>query len=230
MRSGKKYYIAAWILAVVIFNTIVFLLPDAILKPGEQRFWAVYITVMVGFIGQFICCMIYTSKQRKKERFLLLPIVYISYSALLVTFLVALQAVVFHFLPDGLTIIIAVFVLVFYSFSIVRSLAAADIVMDMEKRIAEQTKRIYIMTTKAKVLEGVAGKELQELVKNIHEELRFSDPVSIAELISTEEQLQTVFDRFATAVRENRAEDAKKEGSTLCALLKERNELCKRYK
>ena len=89
------------------------------------------------------------------------------------------------------------------------------------------------MTTliaRAKVLEEIASEELRPLAKKIHEELRYSDPVSNATVQPLDEQLHELFEGYASAVRENREADAKREADVFYALLRERNEVCKRNK
>lgn len=230
MKNEKKYYLFVWVVAVAIFNAIMFLLPDAMLKPSEGNFWVIYLTVMASFLGQAYCSHLYAKKENKKERFLYIPVVLISYIALLMTLLLALQALTLQFLPNWFTIIVALLVVAFYAFSVIQTLAAADMVIAIDKKVEEQTNFIRTLTAKAKALEQSTGVELLPQVRKVYEAIRYSDPMSSPKLSVTEEEINIQYENFAKAVRDSLAEEAEKTAQTICNLLKERNELCKQIK
>lgn len=227
MKNQKRYYWIVWGIALVIFHVIMFVLPDEVLSPKDSRFWVIYVTLLASFIGQAVCSHIYASKEKKEERFLYIPVIMIGYIALLMTLLLALQAIVLKFLPDWFTIIVALLVAVYYAFAVIRTLAAAEMVVAIDKKVAEQTNFVYSMTTKAKALEQSAPAELCPYVKKVYEGFRYSDPVSSVELVSIEEEIKTTYESFAAAVKENKKENAEVVAQSICNLLKERNELCK---
>jgi len=230
MKNDKKYYIVAWLIAVVIFHVIMFLIPTEILSREENRFWIIYVTIFVSLIGQAVCSLIYANKRNKKERFLYLPVIIIGYIALLVMLLLALQAVTLAFLPDWFTIIIAVLVLGYYALAVIRTMAAADMILEVEKKVERKTEFIKMLSAKAGALVQGAPAEVQLQTKKVYEALRYSDPMSCGELSSVEIDIEKQFDEFATAVRENNKEKAENLTSVLCGLIKERNELCKQFK
>lgn len=230
MKNEKKYYLIVWIVAVVIFHAIMFLLPDAMLKPSEGNFWVIYLTVMASFLGQAYCSSLYAKKENKKERFLYIPVVLISYIALLMTLLLALQALTLQFLPNWFTVIVALLVVAYYAFAVIRTLAAADMVMAIDKKVEQQTDFIRSLTAQAKALEQSAGAELRPQVKQVYEAIRYSDPMSSAELAGIEAGISGQYESFAKAVRENQAESVECTAQNICNLLKERNELCKQMK
>lgn len=230
MKNEKKYYIAAWLIAVAIFHAIVFLLPAEIIDREETRFWIIYGTILASFIGQAICSFIYAGKEKKEERFLYLPVIIIGYIALLMTLLLALQALILQFLPDWFTILVAIVVFGYYALSVIRSLAAADMVVAIDKKVAQQTSFIRTLSAKANTLVQSAPAELQPLVKKVYEALRYSDPMSRGELAAIEEDIEKKYVLFAAAVKENQKETVESTGQAISSLLKERNELCRQLK
>jgi len=230
MKNEKKYYVIVWIVAVVIFHAVMFLLPDAMLNPTEGSFWVIYLTVMASFLGQMYCSYLYAKKENKKERFLYIPVVLISYIALLMTLLLALQALTLQFLPNWFTVIVALLVVAYYAFAVIRTLAAADMVMAIDKKVEQQTNFIRTLTAQAKALEQSAGAELLPQVKQVYEALRYSDPMSSAELSGIEERIAVQYAAFSKAVRENQTETVGHTALTICNLMKERNEICKQMK
>ncbi len=230
MKNGKKYYLIAWIVAVVVFNLIMFLLPNKMLNPTEGAFWVIYLTVTASFIGQAVCSYIYAKKEEKQERFLLIPIAYISYIALLMTLMLALEALTLQFLPVWFTVIVAVVVLAYYALAVFRTLAAAEMVMEVEKDVTQKTEFIHTLTAKAKALESSAPEELRPMAKKVYESLRYSDPMSSAVLNAVEREIVELYGAFSEAVKRGVAEVVEKKADALCEKLNERNELCKSSK
>lgn len=229
MKNQKKFYVISWIVAVAIFHVIMFLLPDAMLGPEEGSFWIIYLTVMASFLGQAYCSYLYAKKENKSERFLYIPVVLISYIALLVTLLLALQALTLQFIPNWFTIIVAVLVVAFYAFSVIRTMAAADMVLAVDKKVEQQTSFIKTYTTKAKTLEASASAELLPQVKKVFESFSYSDPMSSEELAESEAEIEKAYETFAMLIKDNKKE-AEQGAQKLCGLMKERNELCKQLK
>lgn len=230
MKKILKYYWFAWLIAVAVFHVILFLLPDTILNSEDSNFWIIYLTVLAGFLGQALCSYLYSKKEKKEERFLYIPVVLISYIALLMTLLLALQAITLQLLPDWFTIIVAVLVLAFYALSVIRTLAAAEMVIAVDAKVERQTGFIRALSVKAKSLEQSASTELRPHVKKVYEGLHYSDPVSSEELASIEEEISKSYETFAASVKKNEKETAEAEAQKLYGLIKERNELCKQVK
>lgn len=230
MDTKKKYYIAAWLIAFVVLQIIMFVLPDVLISPKDGIFWVIYITLMISLIIQGACTMFYAGKEKKQERFLYIPVVLISYIALLSTLLLALQALELGFLPTWFTVIVAVLVLAFYVLSILQTLAAADMVVEVGNKIEQQTSLFHSLTAQARALEQIAPAQLKSQAKKVHEAFRYSDPVSAQMLTSIEIEIQNVYNSFSLSVKQNLSDKANKEAEQLCILIKERNELCRQSK
>ncbi len=230
MKNEKKYYIIAWIIVVIIFHVIMFLLPDAMLSPDEGSFWIIYATVMVSFLGQAYCSNLYAKKENKAERFLYIPVVLISYIALLMTLLLALQALTLQFLQDWFTIIVAILVVAFYAFSVLQTVAAAEKVIAVDKKVEQQTNFIKNLAAQAKALEQSTPAEILPQVKRVYEAVRYSDPMSTAALADIENEIKAEYDIFAEAVKQKNAASAEKAASAICNKCNERNALCKTLK
>ena len=227
MKKGKKFYLITWVVAVLVFNLIMFLLPDKLIDPTEGSFWVIYITVTLSFLGQAACSFFYAQKKDKKERFLLIPIVYVSYIALLMTLLLALEALTLQFLPLWFNVIVAVVVLAYYAFAVFRTLAAAEMVMEVEKKVEQSTEFIRMMTAKAKALEESAPEEFCPLVKKIYESLRYSDPMSSGAVAELDAKIREKYELFTDAIKKNAKTEAEEFAEELCVQIKERNEVCK---
>lgn len=227
MKNEKKYYVLAWVIVVAVTNFVFFLLSDKVLGPDKTNFWIIYFTVMVSFIGQAACSLFYANKEKKEERFLLLPVVLISYIALLMTLFLALQALIFQFLPDWFTIIVAIFVMLYYALAVIRTVSAADMIMAVENKVKDQTNVMRTLTARAKALEDMTTGELKSIVKAVYEDFRYSDPISKENVLRLDEEIMNVYEAIVLAVKSNEIEIARKEVENIHSLIKERNELCK---
>ena len=230
MKNQKKYYWIAWGVAIVVFHVIMFLLPNAMLSPEEGSFLIIYSTVMASFIGQAYCSYLYSKKENKEERFLYIPVVLIGYIALLMTLLLALQALTLQFLPNWFTIIVAVVIVAYYAFAVLRTLAAAEMVIAVDKKVEQQTNFIKTITAKTTALKQAAPEELRSVVTKVYDNFRYSDPMSTEELSEIEQSINNTYIDFATAVKENKKDLAETLAQNICNLIKERNELCKQFK
>lgn len=230
LSRKMKYYIAAWLIAFVVLHIIMFILPDALISPKDGVFWVIYITLMISLIIQGACTLYYAGKEKKQERYLYIPIVLLSYIALLTTMLLALQALELGFLPTWFTIIVAVLVLAFYTLSILQTLTAADMIVETDNRIERQTSLFRSLTAQAHALEQTAPVQLRSQTKKVYEAFRYSDPVSTQMSAPLEAEIQNVYNSFAISVKQNLTDKAGKEAEQLCILIKERNELCRQSK
>lgn len=230
MANSKKYYVTAWGIAVVIFHVIMILLPNAGFEVEKGTLWVIYFAILISLIGQAACSLFYAGKEKKEERFLYIPVVLISYIALLMNLLLALEAVTISFLPTWFTVIVALLVWAFYALAVVRTIAAADMVVEIDKKVEQQTGYIRTLTARAKALEQTAPVAVKKYVSKVYESLRYSDPVSAVELTDIESQIQSAYEKLTEVVRSADEKAAEEQTSAICALIKERNELCKIYK
>ncbi len=100
-----------------------------------------------------------------------------------------------------------------------------------QANIREQTAFVELLTVKAEALvhnENYA--QYKEYTKKVYEALRYSDPLSAAELSEVENRIATYFDGFFGAIKTVSEEDIKFYCNELISALTERNRLCQRYK
>lgn len=230
MKNANKYYGVAWGIAVVAFHIIMIAIPKTEIGLEKGSYWVIYLAVMVSLIGQAACTRIYTDKKTKEERFLYIPVVLISYIALLMTLLLSLEAVTLSFLPAWFTVIVALLVLCFYAFAVIRTMAAADMVMEIDKKVEQRTDFMRTLTAKASALTKTVPADRKKQAVKVYEALRYSDPVSCAELKEFDEKLDAAYQHFADVIRQGEDKNAETEADRVCAMVKERNELCRRYK
>ena len=230
MKNGMRRYIAAWAVAVAVFNIVALLISNTVFKYKTENFWVVYIAIMLGFIVQAGCSVYYMRQEKKEERFLALPVAIIGYITLLMFLLLGLEAITLQFLPSWFTRMIAVLVMAYYILAVIKTVAAAEIISETQARVERQTSCIYTLTAQAKALEQAALPELRQLSHKVYESFRYSDPVSTEATIELEENIQMEYNKFSVMVKNANQEEAAVIAEKISQMVSERNEICKRSK
>ena len=227
MNKNFKYYIAAWAVLAVIFNVIAFVTPAAAgVSKFNGTFWSGYVLIMLALIGQFVCAYFAFKAKSKEQLFLKLPLVTISYSALILSFVVGAACMLIPNLPNWVGIVLCALILGFTAISVIKASAAAELVHETDTRVKEKTAFIRVMTVEAENLMARAQTdETKAMCKKVYEALRYSDPMSSEALSGTEAEISKEFTAFAAAVKNG--ENASDLADELIALIGDRNRMCK---
>lgn len=227
MNKNFKYYIAAWAVLAVIFNVIAFATPAvAGASKFDGAFWSGYVLIMLALIGQLVCAYFALKAKSKEQIFLRLPLVTVSYSALILSFVVGAACMLIPNLPNWVGIILCALILGFTAVSVIKANAAVELVRETDTRVKEKTAFIRMMTVEADNLMARAQNgEAKAMCKKVYEALRYSDPMSCNALSGTETEISEKFSAFAAAVKNG--ENASELADELLALIGDRNRMCK---
>lgn len=227
MNRNFKYYIAAWAVLAVIFNVIAFATPAvAGASKFDGAFWSGYVLIMLALIGQLVCAYFAFKAKSKEQIFLRLSLVTVSYSALILSFVVGAACMLIPNLPNWVGIILCALILGFTAVSVIKANAAAELVRETDTRVKEKTAFIRMMTVDADNLMARAQTdEAKAMCKKVYEALRYSDPMSCNALSETEAEISEKFSAFAAAVKNG--ENASELADDLLALIGDRNRMCK---
>lgn len=227
MNRNFKYYIAAWAVLAVIFNVIAFATPAvAGASKFDGAFWSGYVLIMLALIGQLVCAYFAFKAKSKEQIFLRLSLVTVSYSALILSFVVGAACMLIPNLPNWVGIILCALILGFTAVSVIKANAAVELVRETDARVKEKTAFIRMMTVEADNLMARAQTdEAKAMCKKVYESLRYSDPMSCDALSGTEAEISEKFSAFATAVKNG--ENASELADDLLALIGDRNRMCK---
>ncbi len=227
MNKNFKYYIAAWAVLAVIFNVIAFATPAvAGASKFDGAFWSGYVLIMLALIGQLVCAYFAFKAKNKEQIFLRLSLVTVSYSALILSFVVGAACMLIPNLPNWVGIVLCALILGFTAVSVVKANAAVELVRETDTRVKEKTAFIRMMTVDADNLMARAQTdEAKAMCKKVYEALRYSDPMSSEALSGTEAEISKEFTAFAAAVKNG--ENASELADELLALIGDRNRMCK---
>ena len=227
MNRNFKYYIAAWAVLAVIFNVIAFATPAvAGASKFDGAFWSGYVLIMLALIGQLVCAYVALKVKSKEQIFLRLSLVTVSYSALILSFVVGAACMLIPNLPNWVGIILCALILGFTAVSVIKANAAVELVHETDARVKEKMAFIRMMTVEAdNLMARTQNGEAKAMCKKVYEALRYSDPMSCNALSGTEAEISEKFSAFAAAVKNG--ENASELADELIALIGDRNRMCK---
>lgn len=233
MKRAFKFYAIGWSVLVAAWNLMIFALPDELTRASrfDGAFTAGYALMMLSFIGQLICACFAFREENAKKFFYHIPLITISGSATILSVLVGGLCMVVAQIPYWVGMVLCVLMLACSAISVLKAKVTADIVGNMDDRIKAQTAYMHSLVADAQVLITKASADpIKAELKKVYEAVRYSDPVSKAELADLEEQLTFKFDALSEAVQEGDFEHVQAAQKAFMILLEERNQKCKLLK
>lgn len=227
MKKNFKYYIITWLISVAVFNIISFIAP--IIRVG--LFWVGYAMITVMFIIQLACSLMFFKQNNKEKIFLNIPIITISYAALVVSVIVGLVFMAITGVSFWLAIIIASLVTGFYLIAIISVKTATGSIENTNEKVNLQTLFVKSLNVEAQTLAQKAyNDDIRLITDRVCEAVRYSDPVSNESLADCENKITLKFKEFEKSVVEHNTELAEKISNELISLINERNQKCKLMK
>lgn len=252
-RTEFKSYLIIWVLAVIVINILAFIMKKNIIdnrlmgdivtfsdgthghkqifKPEFLNLLYSYIFVMLAFIGQLICTKIFLSQETLKKTFYNYPIFKISLQGLVLTFIFAM---VFCIVPSFSPVISFVLFLITLLFTVSKCIlakTAANMVNAKDENIAMKTQYIKILKGETDSLFS-RTKDMKEknLVKAVVDAVKYSDPVSIPELIDIEKDLVAKFEDIKSNINKDSFDTLKSACDEFINVLNDRNAKIKSLK
>ena len=223
LSKGQGMSLFAAFILFGIFNVVVFLAPLA----HTVVFWLGYFFALFALTTITLTLILYFGKPVQEEKFLSLPAVKIAWTYfVLQTALSGWEMVAFP-LPYLPALIINLILGAVFAIIILALYAASGKIDKSEQFTAE--KVIFIKQLKLK-LDSIETDDvnLEKKIKELAEDVRFSDQMSHSKLAEIESELDSAIDELADNASNT------EEALVLCAkaakLLKKRNDQCKMYK
>lgn len=232
MKKVFKSYLAIWAVLLVLFNIVAFV---SVTWDGQEKytasFWVGYLAISIALIGQLIATYFALRSDDSKKTFYHIPMITISYTGLVLTFIFGGACMLHPSMPYWVGILLCAAVLAFTVIAVIETALAADLVNDTDEKIKKTTFFIKSLIVDAERLLTMAKKEsIKTTCQKIYEAIRYSDPVSNAALASLESEITIYFAKLENAVETENEEQVKEVAEKLLILLKDRNQKCKLMK
>lgn len=233
MKKTFKFYILIWSICLVIFNTIVFIVPNELIGTNKINgsFWIGYVFITLAFIGQLVCAYFAFKAENVKKLFYKMPLILISYMGLIAMLIVGGLTMAIPSLPNWIGVIVCSLVLGFTAISVIKASAAAEFVPKLNDRVASRTIFIKSLAVETQnLINHTHSPIIKEQCEKVYEVLRYSDPVSNDILLDIEEKLKKEFDLFSEKVKKGDLAEIQNSVKIIIALAVERNNKCKLLK
>ena len=233
MKKTFNYYGICWLIALAVFNVIIFIIPNEIAGVSKftAAFWTGYVFITLAFVWQLGCAYKAFKTENLKKLFYNISLISISYTGLVIMLVVGTICMAVPFIPYWVGVIACLLVLAFSAISVIKATVAEDVVSEIDEKIKEQTQFIKLLTADVEYLtESSKTAELKAEAKKVYEALRYSDPMSNDALADVEGQIQSEFAFFSQAIRSEDLELAKSVAGELLDLIDGRNKKCKALK
>lgn len=233
MKKKFLIYSVCWLILLVLFNVIIFVTPNEIggVSKFSGGFWVGYGFAIAAFIGQLFCAWLAFKASDNRKFFYNLSLITISYTALILIAVISIVLMAVPQIPAWIAAIVCSIILAFSAISVVKAKAAAETIAAIDEKVKAQTSFIRDLTAEANIVMARAQTPtMKQEAKKVYEALRYSDPVSSAQLSSVESEISVKFEEFAKCVSGNDEAKAKAAASTLIVLISERANKCKLLK
>lgn len=194
---------------------------------------AFLIGMIIAFVGAALAAaFVLTLKVDTKEKmFLTISQFKAAYT---VTVLSVILSGIYLFVDAVPDLVIYIGVILVYALgviSVLKAKVAVSVVEQVDEKVKVQTFFIKSFTVDAEhLMSTVKTAELKALAKKVYEAARYSDPMSNAALVETEEKIQNAFSEFENAVNGENFELASSAADELLSLIDLRNKKCKLLK
>ena len=116
MEKNNKNYTLIWAILLVVFNLVVFLVRPII--PGyeihyDTRFWIAWAFIVAAFVGNLWCAATAFKAQNLKKLFYNLPLITISWRALIIMMAVGCVLMLIPNCPAWITAIVCIVIFAF---------------------------------------------------------------------------------------------------------------------
>lgn len=223
LSKGQGMSLFAAFILFGIFNVVVFLAPLA----HTVVFWLGYFFALFALATIVLTLVLYFGKPVPEDKFLSLPAVKVAWTYFILQTALSVWEMVAFPLPYLPALIINLVLGAVFAIIILALYAAAGKIDKSEQFTAEKVVFVKQLKLQVDSIE-TENAELAKALKELSENIRFSDPMSHSKLKDIEDSLVAAVDDL-----ENNASDGDK-ALSLCAqvekLLKRRNDQCKMYK
>ena len=234
MKKNFKFYALMWAVLLAVWCAVVFLVRPIL--PGyvinyDARFWIAFVFIVLAFIGNLVCAHLAFKAKNSKKMFLNLPLITVSWSALITMLIVGSVLMLIPNCPAWITAVVCIIILAFNAIAVIKAGWAANAVSKVDERVAAQTSFIksLIVDTES-ILSRAKSDAVKAECKKVHEAVRYSDPMSNDALSVIEAKITVKVDEFSSAVGADDAEKAKEIAGEIIILVADRNKKCKAVK
>lgn len=233
MKKLKKIYLIMWGIIALLFLMMAIFVPEQIgeWSKKDSAFWGAVVMMMLVMAGNLVLSMIFFEKGTKEQTFLRLPIAYLGFVILAITFVLEVICVISPIGKNWMSIGIGLLLLIIYGILAFGTIVATKQIENFENKQPGRTVFIRNLRVESELLEKQTVSEAaRKQAGRICEALRYSDPCSDSKLDEVEGRLYVAFTAFAKNIKSGEDNQCEELAEKVLQILEERNTKCKLLK
>lgn len=226
MKKARNTFLIIWAICFVLYNVIVFVVPNE--NYGTESFWIGYALITVALVGNLACSFIALNSKTNAKLFNNIPLITTSIVETVVSSIAGAIFIAVPGIKSWAVVVVSAVILAISAIVSVIAKSTADTVSDVDDKIKKKTSFIKGITLDAELLMSSAGNdEIKAEIKKVYEAFRFSDPMSSDALNDVEDRIQNQFNLLQEVVITENTEKVSQVSKDLLNLIDYRNKKCK---
>lgn len=231
MKKFFNQYLISWIVMFVSFNLAAFIYPSSStfhevlgINKYDSSFWIGYVTIIIAFIGQFLCTYKVFKDNSIDKLFYKLPVLDYSYGCLVATTIVGLLTMAIKAIPDWVGVILCAVVLGVSLIVLSKARASGDIAYKIREKVERHISVMKDLTAEVeRLLSAATTDEHKRDLKALYEAFKYSDPMST-------EKTADIEVRITRELKDLGKDYSKDKISKIISLMADRNRIIKSSK
>ena len=228
--TAKKSWImmaAIYAIVFVVFNLLVFL----IVNKKNEVFWLSYAFMCIAFLVQIVSMLLALRSLETETVFMGIPLASLSLYYFFAAIFVGAVFMFFQNAPFKLALIFQILILAIYSVVAIMALMSRNVVQDVNDNLKENVEAIKTLVVDVDVfIPQVSDLGLKKALKKLSETIKYSDPMSNAEVADIEEQIMQTVNELRINIENSRNAEAIQTCKDIEVLFMQRNKLLKATK
>ena len=189
MNKKFNHYILIWGIMLAVF-VIAAVVASVVLDIESKGFFFGFIGVALAYLAEIACARKVFAQDSLQKFFYNIPILQILHGSLFLITVLGSACMLIPQVPDWTGAVVCLFIAAVTAIAVTKASAAAEIVSEIDEKVAASTESVKKLRTEAASLSALAqDSETKNAVKKIEELLRYADPVSSPKTAGLEAQI-----------------------------------------
>ena len=188
MKKNKSLvsYLIVAVVILGVFNVIAFVIPFV----RTATYWIGYGATIFAIISSFAISF-YAFRGDRTSKFYGFPLISLAWAYLITQTILGIIFMALSMIPYQVPLIVCVIVVAGFLIGMIAADSAKDIIEEVDKKVKEKTFFIKSLQLDMKELtSGVTEPALSKALRDLSDEITYSDPVSIEQLSSVESRIE----------------------------------------
>lgn len=228
MKSNKQLvsFIIVSVLILGAFNVIAFVVPFN----RTPTYWIGYAVTMLAIVVAFASSF-YAFRGDRRSKFYGFPLISLAWAYLITQTIIGIVLMAASMIPMFVALIVCVLVFAGFIIGMIAADNARDVIEDIDTRVKQKTFFIKSLQLDMKdLMSGVSDPELSKALKDLSDEIAYSDPASVEQVSSVENRIENGMMDLKSLVESGETNAAVSKANEVKKLVIQRNDKLKLLK